>query len=208
MKRILLLPCLLGGVLASSAQAQRLSSSLQFSMPSDVDPDTCTIKISGHLYTTDDSGNPLTGGTALTTGLNIIGDIPIPAGGTAPIVELIAMTPYTGPLTLSTNTGSFSQFTPWSVQNIDFAYPGQQAWDLRMQPGSAPLNVGSYESLITANSNDPAFASANFTYIGYTSFQTIAPEPGTLALFGSLATACGLLLLRRARSKIDHPLRC
>ncbi len=206
-----------------TAKAQQAANPIQmfFAMPTAVDPAKLFLLSPGTVYTeTNDPNNTgntvITGNTLLSGLLNGEGGLEIHGrfAGVAPLKvgELDIVTDYTDQITLapSVNTNINNPttglpFVPWKVvdQGIQNS---QHKFTLTPQFGSAPMNLGGYYGVLSANvggTGDPGtFRQANFSFVGFVA-TAVTPEPGTLAFLGGVLLSGGLLAAngKRRRSR-------
>lgn len=191
-----------------------------FTIPTSTDPDSVTFTSSGQTFAFTDQNNPITGqrlyqpSFSFNGGLDIFAAVPGPIGNistTIPIVEVDIFTPYTGILTLISQSG-VSGYDPWFIERLNpavgqgfrfFKTLSAQANINTTDPANDPLEFA-YLDISPINPNDPndpntvAFFNAPFTITGYTSVQNV-PEPSTIALLGALAVSGGVAWRRRRK---------
>lgn len=183
------------------------TATLNWLMPTTVDPDTLTIT-SLTTYTKEDNGTALTGTVfqpdsttvGQNYGLQINGNVHNPITGlTSPVVAVQICFAYTGTINIASitdpniNSSTGKPYVPWSISG--YVSKGEECFLFRQQPGSADLDIGAWYAVLQGKSTDPAFASSTVSINGYTVPPPV-PEAssvvGLLAMITSAAFAGGL----------------
>lgn len=177
------------------------SASINFYMPTTLDPSTLTIS-SLQLYSTTDNGSPITGSTFVPTGnsnygLQVIGDVPFGNNSTINVAAIKITFKYQGSIDLNayngnspggtaeTNPQTGKPYVPWSITGSNSN--GYESFLLEHQTGSADLDIGAFYSVFQGVSNDPNFLNAPVTINGYTSpppVPELSSVTGLIAMLG------------------------
>ncbi len=189
------------------------SATLNWLMPTTVDPNTLTIK-SLTTYSTLDNGQAITGSTFEPTssspnyGLQINGDVVNPITGlTSPVVAVQVCFGYTGTINMNSvtdpkiNAATGKPYVPWSVSG--YVSNGEECFLFRQQPGSADLDIGAWYAVLQGTSNDPAFNHANVVINGYTVPPPVPEASSITGLLAMVCTAPVFFSLRRRKVQVS-----
>jgi hypothetical protein len=171
-------------IVLGPATALAAATTIHLSMPSHVDPAQLSITSITAMYTTDDSGAPITGDTLLSGGpvggLDLLDRI-TSSGSYVPITAYYFYVPVADVQADTTVGSGFSSFTPWTATTEPDGTGGTLVM-FQETLGSAPLEGGLYMADVTADSTDPAFLDAQIVATGtpVPEFPNGAPLPALI----------------------------